>query len=218
MSSANVSSCLAEEIVDSFDNPGSAVCLTASSDRFRGMFVFTRFLVFLTLLSGASMLHAQATPTASRRGDLQIGGGYTNANTDYLPNRVGGGTAYFTYDFKPHFGVEGDFRFIKDGPTNYYEKSYEIGGRYYRTYKERWVPYVRVMYGRGVFNFATDGVTTANLAYNLVAAGAGVDYKLRPYLNVRGDFHYQTWLSFPQNGLTPTMFTIGAAYHFGSGR
>ncbi|HEY6377478.1 MAG TPA: outer membrane beta-barrel protein [Edaphobacter sp.] len=176
--------------------------------------MFTRIFIFLALLGGISSLHAQATPTASRRGDLQIGGGYTNANTDYLPYRVSGGTAYFTYDFKPHFGLEGDFRFIKDSPTNYYEKSYEIGGRYFRTYKDRWVPYARVMYGRGVFNFANNGVTTANLAYNLVAGGAGLDYKLRPYLNIRGDYQYQRWFGFPQNGLTPGLITIGAAYHF----
>ncbi len=214
MPSANVSANYAEDIVDSSTNPGPAVCLTASSGRFRGMFVFTRILIVLVLLAGTSMLHAQASPTATRRGDLQIGVGYTNANTDYLPYRVGGGTAYFTYDFKPHFGVEGDFRFINDSPTKYYEKSYEIGGRYYRTYKNKWVPYGRVMYGRGVFNFATNGVTTANLAYNLAAVGAGLDYKVLPYLNVRGDFHYQRWFGFPQNGLTPSMLTIGVAYHF----
>ena len=214
MPSANVPANYAEDILDSSTNPRPTVCLTALFDRFRGMFVFTRILIFLGLLGGTSMLLAQASPTASRRGDLQIGGGYTNANSDYVPNRMGGGTAYVTYDFKPHFGVEGDFRFVKDNPTNYYEKSYEIGGRYYRTYKNKWVPYGRVMYGRGVFNFTSQGVTVANLAYNLAAAGVGVDYKLRPYLNLRGDFHYQRWFGFPQNGLTPTMFTIGAAYHF----
>ena len=211
---ANVAANYAEETVDSSTNSKHAVCATASSDRFREMFVFIRILIFLILLGGTSMLHAQASPTASRRGDLQIGGGYTNANTDYVPNRVNGGTAYFTYDFKPHFGIEGDFRFVKDGPTNYYEKSYEIGGRYYRTYKGKWVPYGRLMYGRGVFNFTSQGVTTANLAYNLMAAGAGLDYKVLPYLNVRGDFQYQRWFGFPQNGLTPTLLTVGVAYHF----
>jgi hypothetical protein len=206
---ANVSAHCAEEILD-----GLATPKPASSDRFRGMFVFTRIFIFLALLGGTSILHAQASPTASRRGDLQIGAGYTNANSDYLPYRISGGTAYFTYDFRPHFGLEGDFRFVNDSPTKYYEKSYEIGGRYFRTYKDRWVPFARIMYGRGVFNFASNGVTTANLAYNMVSGGAGLDYKLRPYLNIRGDFQYQRWLGFPQNGLTPTLLTIGAAYHF----
>ncbi len=79
---------------------------------------------------------------------------------------------YFNYDFKPHLGVEGEFHFIKDGPSNIYQKTYEIGGRYYSTYG-KWVPYGKVLYGRGVFNFASGGVTYANLAYNLVAGESG---------------------------------------------
>ena len=37
------------------------------------------------------------------------------------------------------------------------------------------------MYGRGVFNFPAlpDGFR-ANLAYNLVAGGIGVDYRVKP--------------------------------------
>ncbi len=177
------------------------------------MFVLKRILIFIGLVGGTSMLHAQASPTASRVGDLKIGVGYTNANTDYLPNRVNGGTAYFDFDFRQHLGIEGEFRFVKDGPSNIYEKSYEIGGRYFRTYN-KFVPYGKLLYGRGVFNFAQDGQTTANLAYNMVAAGVGVDYKALPYLYVRGDFEYQKWFGFPPNGLTPSLVTIGVAYHF----
>jgi hypothetical protein len=177
------------------------------------MSVLTRILAFIVLLGGASILHAQASPTASRTGDLKIGGGFTNSGTDYLPNRVNGGMGYFNYDFKPHLGVEGQFHFIKDSPSNIYQKTYEIGGRYYRTYG-KWVPYGKVLYGRGVFNFASGGVTYANLAYNLVAGGVGVDYKALPYLYVRGDFEFQNWFGFPQSSLRPNLLTIGAAYHF----
>lgn len=178
-----------------------------------GILVLTRIFVFILLLSGASLLHAQASPTASRVADLKIGGGYVNADTNYLSNRVGGGMGYFNYDFKPHLGVEGEFHFIKDSPSNTYQKTYEIGGRYYRTYG-KWVPYGKVLYGRGVFNFASSGVTYANLAYNLMAAGVGVDYKLHHHVYLRGDFEYQNWFGFPQSNLQPTLITIGAAYHF----
>ena len=44
------------------------------------------------------MLHAQASPTASRAADLKIGGGLTTAASDY-GNRFNGGMAYFDYDF-----------------------------------------------------------------------------------------------------------------------
>jgi len=180
--------------------------------------VLKKIVIAITLAGAPASLLAQAAPTASRAGDLQVGGGFSNANTDYVPNRVNGGTAYVDFDFYRHFGIEGEFRFLKDSPTNIYEKTYEIGGRYSRTYRTRYQPYGKLLYGRGVFNFAYNGQTTANLAYNMFAGGAGLDYKLLPYLTLRGDFEYQHWMNFPPNGLAPTVFTIGAAFHFGAGR
>lgn len=180
--------------------------------------MFKRIAIIISLLATPAGLLAQATATASRAGDLQIGGGFSNANTDYLPTRVNGGTAYVDFDFYRHLGVEAEFRFLKDGPTTIYEKTYQVGVRYSRTYKGRYQPYAKVMYGRGVFNFATNGVTTANLAYNMFAGGAGLDYHLLRNVNLRGDFEYQKWLSFPPSGLSPTVITVGAAYHFGAGK
>jgi hypothetical protein len=175
--------------------------------------LFKRIVILSALVGGTSILHAQASPTASRIGDLKIGIGFTNANTDYLPNRVNGGTAYVDFDIKHHLGVEGEFHFVKDGSSNIYEKSYQIGGRYFRTYG-KFVPYGKIMYGRGVFNYAYQGTTYANLAYNMAVAGAGVDYKALPYLYVRGDFEYQKWFGFPPHGLSPSLITVGVAYHF----
>lgn len=177
--------------------------------------MFTKILVFLGLLSMVSLLYAQAVPTASRRADLQVGVGFTNASSDYLPNRINGGAAYFDFGFTPHLGIEGVFHFVKDERgSDIYEKTYEIGGRYYRTYS-RFVPYGKIMYGRGVFNFPSyTGYPHANLAYNLFAAGAGFDYKILSHLNARVDFEYEHWLGFPQNGLNPKLFTLGLGYQF----
>jgi hypothetical protein len=177
--------------------------------------LFIKLLVFLSLAGAATTVLAQAKPTATRSADLQIGGGFTTANSDYLPTRINGGTAYVDYDFIHHIGIEGEFHFVKDGSgSEIYEKTYELGGRYHRTYG-RFSPYAKGMYGRGVFNFpAFPGFRHANLAYNLIAVGGGVDYRVLKHLNARADFEYQRWFGFPQNGLAPTMFTIGAAYHF----
>jgi hypothetical protein len=171
-----------------------------------------RAIAFIGLLGTASMLHAQATPAGSRAGDLKIGGGLSSANSDY-GGRYNGGAAYFNFDFLPHIGVEGEFHFVKD-PSDLYEKTYEVGGRYFRTYG-RFVPYAKVMYGRGVFNFPPlgDGFRP-NLAYNLIAGGIGVDYKVKPYLYVRADWEFQTWLGFQDSSLSPNIVTVGAAYHF----
>jgi hypothetical protein len=175
--------------------------------------VRTRIIVFIALLSTATIVHAQALPAGSRLGDLKIGGGFSTANSDY-GDRYNGGAAYFDYDFLPHIGVEGEFHFVKD-PNDLYEKTYEIGGRYFLTYKKRWVPYAKGMYGRGVFNFPPlgDGFR-ANIAYNLIAGGIGVDYKAKPWLYLRADWEYQHWFNFQSSSLSPSILTVGAAYRF----
>jgi len=159
---------------------------------------------------GAGYGRGQATTTAGRRFDLQAGGGFTYARSDY-GSAVKGFALYTTLDFASHFGAEFVFHQLRlGGGTNLGERTYEIGPRYYRTYG-RLKPYVKAMYGRGVFNFPFN---EANLAYNLFAVGGGADYAVRDNLNVRGDFEYQRWLSFPPAGLTPQLFTIGVAYRF----
>ncbi len=173
--------------------------------------------VLAAILLGAAptVLLAQAIPTATRRGDLQIGAGYSDAASDY-GNHFTGYNVYGDFDFLSHFGVEAEFHFVKEGGSdpnysNIYEKTYEIGARYFRTYG-RVSPYGKIMIGRGVFNYPL--YDHANLGYNLYAPGAGVDIHVTSYLNVRGDFEYQQWPSFPPNGLGPAVLSIGAAYHF----
>lgn len=152
----------------------------------------------------------QATSTADRRFDFQAGGGFTLIRPDYS-GYIKGFALYTTLDFSSHFG--GEFVFHQGRSSNgnkIAERTYEIGPRYYRTYG-RYKPYVKAMYGRGVFNFPYD---EANLAYNLFAAGVGVDYALLDRVNLRADYEYQHWLSFQGSGLTPMLFTVGVAYHF----
>jgi hypothetical protein len=174
--------------------------------------LLTKVVIFLSLLGAAPLLNAQAAPTATRLGDFKIGGGFSTADSDY-GDRFNGGAAYFDFDFRPHLGVTGEFHFVKD-QNDLYEKTYEVGGRYFREYR-RFVPYAKVLYGRGVFNFPVnpDGFRE-NLAYNLIAAGGGTDYKVKPYLYVRADWEYQQWFSFAGSSLTPNIFTFGAAYRF----
>jgi len=169
------------------------------------------------LASGSYAAHGQAKYTATRAGDLQLGAGYTNASSDYVTNRIGGYTGYATFDFKEHFGVEFDFHQVNDPKSAVYERTYEWGGRYLRHYgNDRYRPYVRVMFGRGVFNFPYNA---ANLAYNMIVGAGGMDIEVRPRITVRGEFEYQDWLSGPgiTNGLTPTLINIGVAYHFPAG-
>ena len=192
------------------------------------MYLLKQLAALIATFACSSLLHSQAVATASRSGDAQIGIGYSYVSPDYTPNHFNGMAAYADFDFTPHLGVEAEFHYAKNGGSDpssgpIYEKTYEIGGRYFRTYG-RLNPYVKAMYGRGVFNFPynviqnPDGSVTsypvANLAYNLVAGGLGVDYNLLRRVNVRAEYEYQHWFGFPPSGLTPSLITLGVAYHF----
>ncbi len=176
-------------------------------------------LLCLVSLAGASAM-GQAVPTASADGILQIGATFSLVNSDYVPNKLKGYGFYTTFDFRAHLGIEGEFHQANDSdPTSaIYERTYEIGPRYVRRYG-RLAPYAKLLYGRGVFNYPPvfgdpNGGPAANLAYNLGAVGVGVDYRLLSSMNVRADYEFQHWFGFPPNGLTPSIFSIGAAYRF----
>ena len=90
-------------------------------------------LCVITLQTTAAW--SQALPTASRAGDLQLGGGLSIANPDYSPNHFFGAALYGTFDFKEHWGVEAEFHHVSgDSADQLYERTYEIGGRYLRHY------------------------------------------------------------------------------------
>lgn len=140
-----------------------------------------------------------------------MGGGFVVDYSDYNPNSLKGFAFYTTLDLGHHLGGEFNIHEGKSGGGDQlYERTYEIGPRYHRSYGI-FEPYAKAMYGRGVFNFPNNA---ANLAYNLFAIGGGTDIRVRPYLNVRVDYEYQFWRGFPPQGLTPQFITIGAAYHF----
>ena len=172
---------------------------------------------------------AQATYTASRAGDLQIGAGVAFGSSNYLtpalgagftPRIVGSGESlkgfslYSSFDFKPHVGAEINFRQSAPGyGANVYERTYEVGGRYvYPVHSFR--PFARVMYGRGVFNYPEN---IANIAYNLYSLGAGADFSLTRSLNLRAEYEHQHWFGFPLSPLQPNLATVGVAYHFSGG-
>ena len=175
-----------------------------------------RPLSLLALLaSGALLAGAQSLPTASSRADLQVGVGFVSANSDYDPDRISGGAVYATLDLTGHFGAE----FVShqaDAPGSVdtiYERTFEAGPRYYRTCGPV-KPYVKVLYGHGIFNYP---LNLANLGYSLIAGGAGADFRLRPWLNLRIDYEYQGWFRFDPEALNPQLLTIGIAYHFNGG-
>ena len=173
-------------------------------------------LAFIFFAGWTSALYGQAKPTATRAGDLQIGGTFSMASSDYSTNYFRGFGVYSSFDFRYHVGVIAEFHQLND-PRNLhgmYERTYEIGPRYILHYG-RVNPYAKALFGRGVFNYPKVGPGLgANLAYNVAAAGGGVDYHLSRSVNLRVDYEYQRWLGFAPNGLTPAIVGVGAAYRF----
>ncbi len=172
-----------------------------------------RSLILIALAAAATgTAHGQASATASAAGAFQIGGGISIANPDYGQKNIKGVTIYTTFDFKTHWGIEGDVHLINlITPQDIGEKSYLIGPRYLRQYG-RLTPYAKILIGRGVFDYQAQNVAVAK---NIYAAGAGLDIHAWRNFNVRAiDFEYQQWPGFAANALTPLVATAGIAYQF----
>ncbi len=178
------------------------------------------FILSFAFLLGttARFSHAQAVPTATRNSSVQIGAGYSFASPDYGQKKIQGYTIYGTYDFTRHWGIEGDIHRISViTPTDIGEDSYLLGPRYVFHYG-RFRPYAKGLLGLGRFKTDYDPRSLRpNYAntYKMYALGGGADMRASRHWNIRlVDFEYQGWPGYGKNGLTPYVFTFGAAYTF----
>jgi hypothetical protein len=167
------------------------------------------------LWTSAQISHAQAAPAATRSGSIQLGGGFSFASPDYGKTKIKGFSGYGDYDLTRHLGIEGDIHLNSVfTPTDIGEDSYLIGPRYVFNL-HRFHPYAKFMGGFGRFKYQYDTVPHTAYTYGIYAFGGGVDYHLTTHLNIRPvDFEYQIWPGFAANGLTPMVWTFGAAYAF----
>ncbi len=185
------------------------------------------FVLLASLLMAMQGL-AQALPTASRAGALQVAGGYSSATSNFGGGSIAGFTVSAGLDSATQLGTrwgglgpEMNFHQVSGGQSGLYERSYEFGERYVRPVgQER--PYLRAMYGRGVLNFPhnTNNVSEANLAYNMVVLGGGVEVPVQPKIALRADVEYQRWLSgvLLPGGMSPTVVTMAVVYRLGGGK
>jgi opacity protein-like surface antigen len=167
-------------------------------------------------LSLTAQARAQARPTATATAAFQAGGGYTIANPDYGQKNIQGISFFTDYDFGLHVGLEGDIHLVQlVHPTAVAEDSYMVGPRGilpYRRFK---------FYGKGLLGVGD--LKVYNPYYNVghqsgyffgYALGGGVEYSATDHIIIRAiDIERHTWPGYV-NGLTPTMYTFGVAYHF----
>jgi hypothetical protein len=173
---------------------------------------------FACVLGLTTWSHAQAVPTASRSGGMQIGGGVTYVRPDYGGKGIGGLSIYGDYDLTRHLGVEGDIHFADlKTPTDISENTYLLGPRY-RFHYRGLTPHAKALFGVGRFGYqgpSEYGRNTSTYTYGVLAFGGGVDLRATRHLNVRAfDFEYQDWPGYRNNGLSPIVMTVGVAYSF----
>ena len=168
----------------------------------------------LGLFFGSLLLVApafgQAHPTATALSNVQIGGGFTYARTDYGQKGNKGLTVYGDYDMGAHWGGEAEYHYTSiSTPNQVSENSFLVGPRFI-VRKNNFQLYGKGMLGLGRISYPPARVRETDFVF---AAGGGVEYRLGDHLTLRPiDFEYQRW-SF-QTGLTPKVITIGAAYRF----
>jgi len=167
------------------------------------------------LLSLPSLGNAQALPTATGKGALQVGGGYTLAMPDFGQKNIQGISGFADFDLGLHWGAEADIHYVSlVTPTDVAENSYLVGPRFIYP-RGRFKLYGKGLFGAGhlVIQETQDnpGFSTGlNFAY---ALGGGLDIAVKKHIVVRAiDFEYQHWNDL--TGRTPTGFTIGVAYRF----
>jgi hypothetical protein len=168
---------------------------------------------FACVLSLATWSHAQAVPTASRSGEIQIGGAVTVISPDYAQPHLKGLSIYGDYDFFHHIGIEGDIHFSIITPSDISENSYLLGPRYSWHYK-RFDPYVKGLFGIGRFGYQAGSYPFPSTAtYAEYAFGGGLDVRATRHINVRAfDIEIQKWPGYEPHGLSPIAYNFGVAY------
>lgn len=169
-------------------------------------------------IAAASLLDAQATPTASRLVHLrsQIGVAGTLVQTDYSPGIDRGLVIYGDLDVFKYLGVEALFRDATIvSPSDFGINNYLIGPRASFS-RGRFRPYAKALFGYAFINYQRGYYPRdSSERHRIFTLGGGVDMLVTPHINVRlFDYERQEWLGFQPHGLTPSSESIGVAYQF----
>jgi Outer membrane protein beta-barrel domain len=169
-----------------------------------------------SVLSLSAIGRAQALPTATAAGSFQIGVGYTTANPDYGQKYIQGVTGFADFDFGLHLGVEADVHYVAFiTPLDLAENTYLIGPRFIYPHG-RFKIYGKVLAGYGdlVIQEYQDNIGRPAGFYFTYAGGGGIDVRATDHITIRAiDVEAQKWPNYG-NGLSPIVYTVGAAYHF----
>ena len=161
-------------------------------------------------------LSAQAIATATAK-TLAVGIAYQNIDPDYGPDRASGMQIFANYDLSRYLGLTAEVN-LQTAFSNvvFLEHTYMFGGRG-EYHKGRYLVYGKALIGDAT---ASDNapypLLNAPASYPAIALGGGLDIRLEHHITIRAiDYEDQHWFKYNPNGLTPHIFSIGAAYRFG---
>lgn len=158
--------------------------------------------------------HAQAVPTATKSGTLQLGIGGSIISPDYSQYKPKAISIYTDFDFRRHIGIEGEIHYDLTKPSGVGESTYLVGPRLFMT-RSIFTPYAKALIGMGTISYQLPPKPNYSENYMAYAFGGGVDIRVTHYLNVRAiDFELQKWPGFTPHTLSPYVTTIGVAYSF----
>ncbi len=170
----------------------------------------------LCLLGASSISEAQNIAAAKRDFGFQVGVAGSSYTLDYNDGREEGIAVYGDLDLPRHLGLEAIYRNASIQTPHDIGENHILVGPRLRVRRGRFILYGKALVGIGTINFQ-QGYFAANSSqsYFIYALGGGLDYHATHHINVRLiDFEYQLWPTFQPHGLTPTGFSIGAAYAF----
>jgi len=185
--------------------------------------ILSRISISLSLTSlflglASKTLHAQASPTASKKAAISAFGTYSRISTDrdsHKNNGVtfgGNYTRYLNWFLTPSLEFRGK---IAPGGT-VGEKTFGGGIRGERRLKN-FVPYANflVSYGRLTFTHPDTSGPGKPYLYDdsiVYSTGLGLDYNLTSQWAARVDYQFEHWNLGQHNTFTPQVFSIGILY------
>lgn len=196
-------------------------------------------LGILALLLLPAALLAQS-PVAASGGEASFWAGaeVSTFNTDWgcahngplscFQQQVRGPSAFFDFNARRKWGVEGEARWLDwNGQGKMTISNYLAGGRYQLLQYHGLTGWGKLLVGGGWIqtpNYPIAGSLKGS--FFAWAPGAAVEYPLRGRFALRGDYEYQIWPSFygppstgptgglvqHNHGLTPNGFSLGFTY------
>ena len=181
---------------------------------------FSALAAFCAAALAVPSLHAQATATATGR-SLSAGVSYQTVNPDYGPSRSSGVGIFVNYDLSRYFGVTAEANLqTAFSSVVFLEQTYLIGARgeyHSNRFGGRYMGYGKLLIGgaNASNNTANPALINAPGGYPVFAYGGGIEARLPRHITLRAiDYEQQQWLTYHPNGLTPGIFSFGAAYRF----